>query len=44
MAIFIIMVIVAEPQIMFFVLFLCYIVSGPLGYLLRLAGRRRREA
>jgi CDP-diacylglycerol--serine O-phosphatidyltransferase len=44
MAIFIIIVIVAEPQIMFFALFLCYVVSGPLGYLLRLAGRRKREA
>ena len=43
MAIFIIIVIVAEPEIMFFVLFFCYIVSGPLGYLLRLAGRRKKE-
>ncbi len=43
MAIFIIIVIVAEPQIMFFALFFCYIVSGPLGYLLKLAGRRKKE-
>jgi CDP-diacylglycerol--serine O-phosphatidyltransferase len=43
MAIFIIIVIVAEPQIMFFGLFFCYIVSGPLGYLLKLAGRRKKE-
>jgi len=43
LAIFIIIVIVAEPQIMFFLLFLGYTVSGPLGYLLRLARRPKRE-
>ena len=42
LAIFIIMVVVAQPEIMFFLLFLCYVASGPLGYLLRLLRRRRR--
>jgi len=39
LAIFILIVIVAEPQIMFFLLFLGYVVSGPLGSLLRLVRR-----
>jgi len=39
LAIFVLIVIVAEPQIMFFLLFLGYAVSGPLGYLLRLVRR-----
>jgi CDP-diacylglycerol--serine O-phosphatidyltransferase len=44
MAIFIIIVIVAEPQFMFFTLFFCYVVSGPLGYLLKLGGRRKKNS
>jgi CDP-diacylglycerol--serine O-phosphatidyltransferase len=36
LAIFIIIVIVAEPQIMFFLLFFAYTMSGPIGYFLRL--------
>ncbi len=42
LAIFILIVIVAQPYIMFFVLFLAYIVSGPLDYVLRLLRRRRK--
>jgi CDP-diacylglycerol--serine O-phosphatidyltransferase len=41
LAIFIIVVIVAEPQIMFFLLFSCYTISGPIGYLLRLTQRTK---
>jgi CDP-diacylglycerol--serine O-phosphatidyltransferase len=41
LAIFIIIVIVAEPQIMFFLLFCCYTISGPIGYLLRLTQRTK---
>jgi len=43
LAIFIIIIIVAEPQIMFFLLFCGYTVSGPIGYLWRLARRRSQE-
>lgn len=43
LAIFIIIVIVAEPQIMFFLLFFGYTMSGPIGYLLRLVRRPRHE-
>ncbi|HKK01989.1 MAG TPA: CDP-diacylglycerol--serine O-phosphatidyltransferase [Desulfuromonadales bacterium] len=43
LAIFLIMVIVAQPEIMFFLVFLCYIASGPLGYVLRVLRRRRRR-
>lgn len=39
LAIFIIIVIVAEPQIMFFTLFLAYTASGPIGYLVGLVRR-----
>jgi len=41
LAIFIIIVIVAEPQIMFFLLFCAYTISGPIGYLLRLTQRTK---
>jgi CDP-diacylglycerol--serine O-phosphatidyltransferase len=41
LAIFIIVVIVAEPQIMFFLLFCGYTISGPIGYLLRLTQRTK---
>jgi CDP-diacylglycerol--serine O-phosphatidyltransferase len=40
LAIFIIIVIVAEPQIMFFLLFFGYMISGPIGSLLRFVRRR----
>lgn len=43
LAIFILIVVVAWPEIMFFSLFLAYIVSGPLGYLIQLLRRRRKE-
>lgn len=43
LAIFILIVIVAEPQVMFFLLFFAYMVSGPIGYLLRLARRPKQE-
>ena len=43
LAIFIIIVIVAEPQIMFFLLFFGYTISGPIGSLLRLV-RRPKQA
>lgn len=43
LAIFIIIIFVAQPEISFFLLFLCYIFSGPLSYLLRLGRRRRRK-
>lgn len=43
LAIFIIIVIVAEPAIMFFVLFFGYTLSGPIGYLLHLGRRSRRS-
>jgi CDP-diacylglycerol--serine O-phosphatidyltransferase len=43
LAIFIIIVIVAEPQIMFFLLFFGYTMSGPIGYLLRLVRGPKRE-
>lgn len=39
--IFLIIVVVAEPQIMLFALFSCYVLSGPAGYLLRLPVLRR---
>lgn len=39
LAIFFIIVVVARPEIVLFVLFLCYTASGPLGYLLRLFRR-----
>lgn len=43
LAIFLIMVVVAQPEIMFFLIFFCYMVSGPLGYVLRLLRKRRRR-
>lgn len=44
LAIFILIVVVAQPEIMFFVLFFAYILSGPLGYMIHLLRRRRRPA
>ncbi len=43
LAIVLIIVIVAQPEIMFFLLFLAYVGSGPLGSLARLARRRKRD-
>jgi CDP-diacylglycerol--serine O-phosphatidyltransferase len=43
LAIVLIWVIVAQPEIMFFSIFLCYILSGPVGYLVRLMRRPHRE-
>ena len=43
LAIFLIMVVVAQPEIMFFLIFFCYMASGPLGYVLRLLRKRRRR-
>jgi len=43
LAIFIIIVIVAEPQFMFFLLFFSYTISGPIGYLLRLIRKPKHE-
>jgi CDP-diacylglycerol---serine O-phosphatidyltransferase len=42
LAIFIIIVIVAQPYVMFFALFLLYTASGPAGYLWNFRHRRRR--
>lgn len=42
LAIFLIIVIVAQPEIMFFSLFVIYTVSGPIGYLAHLIRRRKR--
>ncbi len=42
LAIFIIIVVVAQPEIMFFLLFFAYMIAGPIGYLLRLLRNRRR--
>lgn len=42
LAIVLIIVVVAQPEIMFFLLFLAYVGSGPLGSLVRLARRRKR--
>jgi CDP-diacylglycerol---serine O-phosphatidyltransferase len=44
LAIFIIIVIVAQPYIMLFSLALIYAASGPVGYLWRLSRQRKREA
>jgi CDP-diacylglycerol--serine O-phosphatidyltransferase len=41
-AIILLIVIVAEPQIMFFTMFLCYTFSGPIGFLLRKLRRKER--
>lgn len=44
LAIFILIVVVAQPEIMFFTLFIVYVASGPLGYLIHLMRRRRKTA
>lgn len=43
LAIFIIIVVVAQPEFMFFSIFLAYTASGPLGYLFRMLRNRRRD-
>lgn len=43
-AIFLILVIVAQPEIMFFTLFFTYMSSGPVLYLVQLFRRRQKEA
>lgn len=43
LAIFFIILVVAEPEIVLFLLFLCYMASGPLGYLLRFFRRPARD-
>lgn len=44
LAIFVIIVIVAEPQIMFFLLFISYTLSGPIGYLVHLLRKPKHVA
>jgi CDP-diacylglycerol--serine O-phosphatidyltransferase len=43
LSIFIIIVVVAQPEIMLFFLFFCYVVSGPLAYIMRFVRRSRQE-
>jgi CDP-diacylglycerol---serine O-phosphatidyltransferase len=43
LAIVILIVVVAQPEIMLFVFFSAYVASGPLGYLIQLARRRGKE-
>ncbi|MBE0599137.1 MAG: CDP-diacylglycerol--serine O-phosphatidyltransferase [Desulfuromonadales bacterium] len=43
LAIFLIIVIVAQPEIMFFTLFVIYTISGPIGYLAHLVRRKKRS-
>lgn len=43
LAILLLIVIAAEPVLMLFVLFICYISSGPIGYVLSYPRRRRLE-
>jgi CDP-diacylglycerol--serine O-phosphatidyltransferase len=42
-AVILLIVIAAEPILMLFVLFMCYIVSGPIGFIMTLPRRRRLE-
>ncbi len=42
-AVILLIVIAAEPVLMLFLLFLCYILSGPVAYILTLPRRRRLE-
>lgn len=42
LAIFLIIVIVAQPEFAFFILFLSYTLSGPVGFVLQLGRRRNR--
>jgi len=41
--IFLLIVIIAEPQLMLFLLMLAYVLSGPVGYLLRLLRVRKKD-
>ncbi len=43
LAVVLLIVIAAEPVVMLFVLFICYIMSGPAGYVMTLPRRRRLE-
>jgi CDP-diacylglycerol--serine O-phosphatidyltransferase len=42
-AVILLIVIAAEPVLMLFVIFLCYIVSGPIAFIMSLPRRRRLE-
>jgi CDP-diacylglycerol--serine O-phosphatidyltransferase len=42
-AVILLIVIAAEPVLMLFVLFICYIMSGPIGFVMTLPRRRRLE-
>jgi CDP-diacylglycerol---serine O-phosphatidyltransferase len=42
-AVILLIVIAAEPVLMLFVLFMCYTISGPVGYIMTLPRRRRLE-
>lgn len=42
-AVILLIVIAAEPIVVLFVLFMCYIVSGPIGFIMTLPRRRRLE-
>jgi len=42
-AVILLIVIAAEPVLMLFVLFICYIMSGPIGFIMTLPRRRRLE-
>lgn len=42
-AVMLLIVIAAEPVLMLFVLFICYIMSGPIGFVMSLPRRRRLE-
>jgi CDP-diacylglycerol--serine O-phosphatidyltransferase len=42
-AVILLIVIAAEPVLMLFVIFLCYVISGPAGFFLTLPRRRRLE-
>jgi CDP-diacylglycerol---serine O-phosphatidyltransferase len=43
LAILLLIIIAAEPVVMLFVLFVCYIASGPIGYIMSYPRRRRLE-
>ena len=43
LAILLMIIIAAEPVVMLFVLFVCYIASGPVGYIMSYPRRRRLE-
>ncbi len=43
LAILLFIIIAAEPVVMLFVLFICYVFSGPVGYVMTYPRRRRLE-